>query len=176
MYKHRPMKRHFFTLILSCIVVCSFVIAVAETALIGTKAKQFTLVDQFSKEYPWSMYRGKDVMLFLADRKGSELTTQWTTPLREKFGNAIEYIPIADVSAVPFFLKSFIRGKIKDKYQYPILLDWDGDVAEHYLLKPDVPTLVFIDKSETVRYYTYGKGTEAEIQKAIGEIEIILRK
>jgi hypothetical protein len=176
MDKLRPMKRHFVTLILSCIVVCSFVIAVAETSLVGTKAKQFKLVDQFSKEYPWSLYRGKNVILLLADRKGSELTETWTTPLRQKFGTGVEYIPIADVSSVPFFLKSFVRGKIKDKYQYPILLDWDGDVAEHYLLKPDVPTLVFIDKSETVRYYTYGKGTEAEIQKTITEIESILKK
>ena len=161
---------------LFCLTVIGTSLAVAETTLIGTKAKQFTLVDQFSKEYPWSLYRGKNVLLFLADRKGSELTPKWTTPLREKFGTSIEYIPIADVSAVPFFLKSFIRGKIKDKYQYPILLDWEGDVAEHYLLKPDVPTIVFIDKSETVRYYTYGKGTEAEIKKTIEEIESILRK
>lgn len=140
--------------------------------IVGKQAYSFSLADQFEKTWSWKEhYQGKTILLFICDRKGRDYLENWLKPLRTALGTKAEYVAIADVSAAPFFLKGFIRGKIRDAHSYPILLDWEGDVCEYYNFTEDLTTAVLIDKNNIVRFSASGKGTTEEVQRAVQEVK-----
>jgi peroxiredoxin len=160
------MKKHLVGSILTSTILFTLTsvwILALNTAIIGQKAIDFVLEDQFEAEHAWQKYSGKDVLLMMADRSASEYTKNWTNALEPAYKGKIEFVPVADVSSVPGFLKGFIRSKFRDAYTYPILLDWDGQLIEHYQCKSDIPTLVYIDKLGIVRLHIAGKGSADDI-------------
>lgn len=164
------------TIVILLIVVsyCSVLIA-ADNKILGKEAIDFVLEDQFSKEHNWSKYKGKPVVILLCDREGSKYVDNWSKPLFEKYGKSVEFVAIADVSAVPFFLKGFIRGKFRDKYQNPILMDWDGETVEYYDIAEDVTTFICVDKKGIVRSHFSGKGSADDLTKAHSAVQSIIR-
>lgn len=147
----------------------------ANTAGIGQKLPQFVMEDQNEKEVKSSTFNGKQVLLFLADRAGSKLTPNWTKSLEPLYRNKVEFVAIANVSSVPFFLKGFIRGKFKENYSYTVLMDWKGDLWDFYQCQDDVPNVVFIDNGGIARYKISGKGTEKEINQLRQNIDKLIR-
>lgn len=151
-----------------CIVVATIGIATSlqsDQTLVGKKAINFKLPDQFEKVWNWNSFENKNVVIALADRKGSEFISAWVEPLRKSLGEKVAFVPIADVSAVPFFLKSFIRGKIAEKYSYPLILDWDGEVSEYYAVAENSTTMIFVGNDGLVKVWTAGVGKKDEVEK-----------
>ena len=132
---------------------------------IGQKLPSFTMEDQNSKEIQSSMYKGKHILLFLADRAGSKLTPNFTKVLEPKYRGKTTFIAVANVSSVPFFLKGFIRGKFRENYSYTVLMDWDGDLWKHFSCKDDVTTVIHIDPNGIAKFKLSGTGTEKEIEQ-----------
>lgn len=145
------------------------------SSLTGKKAKDFVLEDQFSKEHSWEKFSGKPTVLLLGDREGSKFSDNWSKPLFTRYGNAIHLVAIADVSSVPFFLKGFIRGKFRDVYTNPILMDWDGETVEYYDIQKNVTTFIAIDKQGVIRAHLSGKGTAEDLTKAYTAVQSILQ-
>lgn len=132
---------------------------------LGQKIPSFTMEDQYAKEIQSSSFKGKHVLLFLADRSGSKLTPNWTKVLEPKYRNKAMFVAVANVSSVPFFLKSFIRGKFKENYSYTVLMDWDGLLWEHFSCKNDVTTVVHIDTQGMAKYKISGIGNDKELSQ-----------
>lgn len=132
---------------------------------LGQKIPSFTMEDQYAKEIQSSSFKGKHVLLFLADRSGSKLTPNWTKVLEPKYRNKAVFVAVANVSSVPFFLKSFIRGKFKENYSYTVLMDWDGLLWEHFSCKNDVTTVVHIDPQGMAKYKISGIGNDKELSQ-----------
>jgi hypothetical protein len=130
---------------------------------IGQKMPSFTMEDQYSKEIQSSVYKGKHVLMFLADREGSKLTPNFTKVLEPKYRGKAVFIAVANVSSVPFFLKSFIRGKFKENYNYTVLMDWKGILWEHFDCKDDITTMIHIDPNGIAKFKASGTGTEKEL-------------
>jgi len=166
------LQRLIVTMALTCTMV---MVMYAVDSIIGKQAKSFTLPDQFEKEWKWEQFKGKNVLLFICDKKGRTYADAWVKPLRTTFGNQCEYVAIGDMSSVPFFLKGFVRGKIRDGMQQPLLLDWSGDVVEYYNCKEDIVNVVMIDKTNTIRYVTKGTGTADEIKAATQEVQKLIK-
>lgn len=132
---------------------------------LGQKIPSFIMEDQYAKEIQSSSFKGKHVLLFLADRSGSKLTPNWTKVLEPKYRNKAVFVAVANVSSVPFFLKSFIRGKFKENYSYTVLMDWDGLLWEHFSCKNDVTTVVHIDPQGMAKYKISGIGNDKELSQ-----------
>jgi hypothetical protein len=167
-------KRIAIIVLLGCVVSVSTSMSFYNT-LIGKKAKDFVMEDQFSKEHSWEKFSGKPTVLLLGDREGSKFTDNWSKPLFARYGNTIHLVAMADVSSVPFFLKGFIRGKFRDAYTTPILMDWDGETVEYYDIQKNVPTFIAIDKQGIVRAHLSGKGTAEDLAKAYNAVQSILQ-
>lgn len=142
---------------------------------IGQKLPAFTMEDQNLKEIQSSMYKGKHVLLFLADRAGSKLTPNFTKVLEPKYRGKATFVAIANVSSVPFFLKSFIRGKFRENYSYTVLMDWDGYLWEHFSCKDDVTTVVHIDPNGIAKFKVSGTGTDKEIEQVQSYLDTVLK-
>jgi hypothetical protein len=132
---------------------------------IGQKIPSFTMEDQYSKEVQSSAFKGKHLLLFIADRAGSKLTPNFTKVLEPKFRGKATFIAVANVSSVPFFLKGFIRGKFQENYTYTVLMDWKGVLWEHFSCKDDVTTVVHIDPTGIAKFKLSGTGTDKELEQ-----------
>ena len=148
-------------LVITLLLLSSFI---ALSSSIGSKSISYVLEDQYGNEHKSVNIQGKRQLLFLADRSGSDFTSNWTKVLEPLYRNTIEFVAFADVSSVPGFLKGFIKGKFKDSYSNPILMDWEGKLLEYYNCPEGIPTIVFIDNKGIIRYKISGKGTSSELQ------------
>jgi thioredoxin-related protein len=148
-------------LVITLLLLSSF-ITIASS--IGSKSISYVLEDQYGNEHKSVNIQGRRQLLFLADRTGSDYTSNWTKVLEPLYRNTIEFVAFADVSSVPGFLKGFIKGKFKDSYLNPILMDWEGKLFEYYNCPDGIPTIVFIDNKGIIRYKISGKGTNSELQ------------
>jgi len=90
---------------------------------VGSSIPSFTVEDQFEKKWKKSDYTGKAALYIVCDRKGYEYADNWTNKLVPKYRNKIHFVPIADVSPVPGFMKGYVRGQFKDKFSFSVLLD-----------------------------------------------------
>lgn len=151
--------------------VCVLVLSVVHTTsvradrtAVGKRAFDFTMEDQFEKTWSWSAtYKGKPTVLVMSDRTGSEFITAWTNALTKQYAKRVSFAAMADVSAAPFFIKGLLRSKFREAYSVSILMDWDGDAFEHYLVHDDVPNVLYISPDGVVRLHVWGKGTQNEI-------------
>ena len=148
-------------LVITLLLLSSFI---ALSSSIGSKSISYVLEDQYGNEHKSVNIQGKRQLLFLADRSGSDFTSNWTKVLEPLYRNTIEFVAFADVSSVPGFLKGFIKGKFKDSYSNPILMDWEGKLFEYYNCPEGIPTIVFIDNKGIIRYKISGNGTSSELQ------------
>jgi hypothetical protein len=131
---------------------------------VGKRAIEFTLLDQFEKEWSWSRnLKGRPTILVLSDWKGSDYTSAWTDPLVARFKDRVQFVAMADVSMAPGFLEGYLRGRFRDAYKTPIILDFDGDVFEYYQFVAGVPNVLFIDATGVVRLHTWGKGASENV-------------
>ncbi|MCX6140747.1 MAG: hypothetical protein NTX15_07970 [Candidatus Kapabacteria bacterium] len=152
-------------------------LGVAEDKALGRKAIEFILEDQFKQEWSWAKHwKGKPTVIVMSDRSGSDYTDKWAKPLANRFKDRVQYVAIADVSAVPGFIKGLVRGKFKDAFTNSILLDWDGHVCEYYLMQSGLPNVLFIDSEGTVRLHTWGKGAQEHVDAFAENVERILSR
>ena len=147
----------------------------ADRTAVGKRAFEFTMEDQFETSWSWSStYKGKPTVLVMSDRSGSEFITKWTTPLIKQYAKRVSFAAMADVSAAPFFIKGLLRSKFREAYSNSILMDWDGDAFEHYLVHDDVPNVLYISPDGIVRIHVWGKGTPGEISAFTRELDRLI--
>lgn len=139
---------------------------------IGLKAMPFVLEDQFGTSWKWEHHwKGKPTVLVLADRTGSQYTSNWTKQLIEHFQKDVQFAAFADVSLAPGFIKGYIKERFREAFSYSILLDWEGSVFEYYRVQDGLPNVIYIDENETVRLHTWGTGKPDHVAQVIQAID-----
>jgi hypothetical protein len=125
-------------------------------------ALEFEIMDQFDSLHTEKDYLGSVTVIIGSDRGGSRYIGIWTQAIVDslgyKFDNSqITFLPVADVSSIPFFLKGFIKGKFPTGRKEWILMDWDGYFSEAYQFAEDSCNIVVIDKNGRFNYKTSGQ-------------------
>jgi len=151
-------------------------VSIANDKLIGKKAYNFTLRDQFDKTHYWTSFKGKPTVIILSDRAGSDFVDNWVKPLQKNLGTKVKFVPIAEVSIAPGFVHGLIRSGIRDKYTYPLYLDWDGDTYKYYQCKPNIPNVFFVGEDEKISFTMAGNGSTTEVAFFIENVEKLLQK
>lgn len=99
--------------------------------------------------------RKKVVFLTMGDRAAQKMTQAWAQPIHEKYGDHLEYVPIAMLKAVPSAMKLAAETMIKTQYK-EVLMDWSGVAAERYMARPGLANVYLIGKDGTMlaEYHT----------------------
>lgn len=161
--------------ILLVMLAMTFLHLSADNTAVGKRAIEFDLADQFEREWSWKQHwKGKPTILVLSDWKGSDHTPTWTTPLTARLKDRVKFVALADVSLAPGFLKGYLRSRFRDAYETPILLDWEGDVFEHYSFESGVPNVLFVDAQGIVRLHVWGKGSADQANAFATSVEKLL--
>jgi hypothetical protein len=163
-----------------CVIFLGFIllsvgIASAGQSLLNVRAPEFTISDQYDRHYSLQSLSGRPLVLIASDKEGEEQNRQWGALIRGKCGNSVRILGVADVRAVPFFLKGKIRNDFR-KDPNSILLDWKGTIFESFGLVKGVSNVVLIDGSGSIRYMYAGAPADEARERLFKEIESMLHR
>jgi predicted transcriptional regulator len=126
----------------------------------------FEVHDQFDKVYTDKDYNGEILIIVASDKEGSKYNPLWSeaiqADLKEKgiFEN-VHMVGIAHLKGIPFFLKSFIKGKFPKDHEDSILMDWKGIFAKAYHFDAHVSNILVFDQNGKLVLKTHGEEIES---------------
>lgn len=129
--------------------------------------------DQFGADFKLATPFAKPLVVTLADQRGATQTDGWVGPLVARFGDRIEFVAVADVSAVPAGMREMIRQKFREKYSRPTLLDWTGETSKRLNAIRRRCNLYIVAPDGRVVAMQSGEADEASIVKIYAVIEAL---
>ena len=146
---------------------------VAQTCVVAVTnvPAKIELSDQFEAKQSLVFPTTNLTFLVIADKTGSEQLAAWVAPVKEKFGNSVAIVGIADVSAVPRPMRGMVRKKFKKAQAYPVMLDWSGDTVKQFAISPNQANVLLVDYRGNILKRMTGKATAAAIKELCETIE-----
>ena len=148
------------------------VVALSQTS----KLISFDMEDQFHTRYTPDDFLGKMIVLIGSDRGGSEYNNKWGKAIEDELKRGeitydLNWLPVADVSAAPFFMKGYVRNMMPEDKKKWVLLDWDGDFADAYHFKEDMSNILIFDAAGKLVFQ--GSGTVVNKDDIADIVEVI---
>jgi len=143
-----------------------------ETPRVPTHAPAvIELRDQFDAPQKLSFPTTNVTLLTIADKNGSEQIPGWIAPLKQRFGPRIDIRGIADVSAVPWPLRNWVRKKFQKVQSYPVMMDWSGDAVKAFTYVPDQANVLVLDRRGQIIKRLSGAATQPSVQEVFVAID-----
>lgn len=139
------------------------------------KAPEFSLSDQFKKRAEHSFPKDKWSVFFVAGRKGSDQIKDWATAIHERYGEHVEQVGIADVSGVPGPMQGLIRAVFRNTLDYPVLMDWEGNVSKKWGYEPGKVRVFVVSPEGDIIFSVDGEINEknkARLFEVLPEVEV----
>ena len=159
-------------------VLCLFVVMVGSAAPKVHLAPPLTnapgcteLKDQFEALQKLSFPATNLTVLTLADHKGSEQIAGWVGPVKERYGLRVDIRGIADMSAVPGWLRGVVRKKFRQQQTYPVMLDWSGDVVRAFAAVNECVNVLVIDERGQILQRFTGEAKPAALTELYTTID-----
>ncbi|MCC6696931.1 MAG: hypothetical protein IT365_14975 [Candidatus Hydrogenedentes bacterium] len=140
-----------------------------------SRAPEFELQDQFGTTHQYAYPREKVAVLLIADKEGSKQVSTWVVPLHERFQDRIDIDGVADLSAVPAFLRGTVRFFIKRSAEHPIMLDWDGAVCGDFVCAPGKVNVFVVNKDGGICLTLQGAANDSLLKQLYAEIDRLHR-
>jgi len=137
-------------------------------------ALEFELQDQYGISRSCRFPANKIRVMTFADQKGTAYIEGWVRPLYQRYRNRIEIHGVAMLAAVPVLARGLVSGIIKASVAYPVLLDWDGRVTQHYNQEQDAFRLVVIDEAGRVHCSLTGAANKTRLQALFASLDALL--
>lgn len=146
-------------------------------AKVGSPAPDFTLKDQYEQDFMLNKLKGQNVLLVVGDRKGSQYGGPYSEAVTRNVGSAVQIhtVSIADLRAVPRFLRGFVKGKFQGnasdgKPKSSVELDWDGVIETQYGFAKEKTNIYLIDRNGILQYRAAGTGTAQELDELVRQV------
>jgi hypothetical protein len=113
-------------------------------------------------------------VVFFADYTGSEQLEAWIRPLYDRYQQRIGIYGVADLSAVPGFLRGLIPRLFRTQLQYPVMFDWHGTVSKSYKAQSGQANLYLIDTQGRIVLRLVGAVSSERLQRVMAQIDHLL--
>lgn len=137
------------------------------TVVEAAKAPVFTLKDQFKKEHRYHFPRPKASVLIVADYGGSKQLEEWVRPIYARYQDRVTLDGVADLSKVPRFARGMVRAFFRGQLDYPVMLDWSGEVTTRYRYQPGEANLFVIDPTGRIVLKVIGGVSHTTLQRVL---------
>lgn len=139
---------------------------------------EFEMEDQHGNVHKSSDLENKVVIILGSDREGGDYNKLWAEPIADSLRsiNGFDHVSIlgvADLDAVPFFMKFMVKGFFPDDPSNQIMMDWDGEFAETYSFEAGHSNLVVFD---TEKNKVYQKAVKDFDQDTFDEVWTAIKK
>ena len=134
----------------------------------------FVLEDQHRDEHDYRFPRERVTVLLLADRKGSDGLEEWVRPLYERYELDIDLRGIAELSEAPRIFRGLIRLGFRQVLEYPVLMDWEGEVCEALNYPGEVPRVVVAAPDGEIALKVDGKPEPERIARVVETVDELL--
>ncbi len=138
------------------------------------KGMQFKLKDQYGTKHAYHFPLARVGILLIADYDGSRDLEAWIRPLYARYEKRIRLEGVAELSAVPGFMRGMVRGAFRKNVEYPVMLDWSGEVAKGYDYEKGKVNLFVLEHDGTICLKTIGPVTPRALQQVIDQIDHLL--
>ncbi len=162
---------HFVLLALALSVAAAAMAAETSAPAASRQITGFELPDQHDKEHRYHFPKANLSLLTVADQKGSAQVESWAKPVRERYGAKVDIDGVADMSAVPGFVRNMVTGQFKKRQQYPVMLDWTGKVCRQLGGPKGQAGILLIDREGRVLREWHGHATEGTLRELFATID-----
>jgi predicted transcriptional regulator len=142
----------------------------------GTRAPDFSLSDQFGKQWTLSGLAGNVTVLVAADRNSGRSMGPWVDTLKNRYSGRIQILALMDLHDIPGIGRGIAKSRIRDETKDPVMIDFHGTIAKAYGVNSKYPVVVVIDKGSIVRAVQTGSYSDdtfrpisAAINTALGQ-------
>lgn len=140
----------------------------------ASKIPPFSLEDQFGQKWSIEFPAADKQVVFVADRIGSRQIEDWIRPLYGEFDDGcIVIVGVADVSNVPAFFQNRVRNRFRNEMEYPVMLDWNGDISAAFNYKPAQTNVYILDRNGQVISHQSGEATKENLEILITRLRDI---
>jgi len=102
------------------------------------------LLDQYEVRHQLSFPSTNITVFTIADRTGSEQVDGWIAAFKGRYAGRIDLRGIADVGGAPGFLRGRIRKKFRELRQYPVMMDWSGQICAQLSYGKNVANILVV--------------------------------
>jgi hypothetical protein len=141
-----------------------------------SRARAFRLADQYGATHDFGFPRRRVSVLLFADYAGSDQLEAWIRPLYERYRERIGIYGVAELSIVPGFMHGLVRTVIRKRLDYPVMLDWQGDVARDYAYEKRQANLVVIDTHGRIVLRVVGRVDAAKLAHVTAQLDRLLTR
>ena len=136
---------------------------------------EFTLTDQDGEQRRVEYPRDKVSIFVVADQKGSDEIAGWIAPIYARYEDQVEIAGIAALPGIPPMFHGLFRREFKKRLAYPVMLDWNGEVARSFGYQKETAQLFVIAKNGRVAFSESGAANEQALARIFREIDRLRR-
>lgn len=136
----------------------------------------FALEDLKGKSLTFAFPTAKAIVFAFADQDGASQLEPWIKPLYDRYGDKIEIHGVAMLSNVPAFARGIARSVIAALGNYPILLDWQGDVSKRLGVQPKQANLFIVNQQGEVVASQTGKASLEKLKVLAQKLDQLTAK
>jgi hypothetical protein len=149
--------------------------AVSHETHVHPQATEFVLIDQYDRTLVYRFPRETISVMFFADYHGSGQLEAWIRPLYDRYAKSIGIYGVADLSAVPGFMRGLVSRVFRAQLQYPVVFDWHGTVSRSYEAQSGQANLYLIDTQGHIVLHLVGAVNPERLQRVTTQIDHLLR-
>jgi hypothetical protein len=142
----------------------------------GGQVGGFELEDQHGRRHQVEFPKARVTVLTLADRAGSDQLEGWVRPLYERYRDAIDIHGVAKLAGVPTPLRPMLRALFRKGVDYPVMMDWTGEVSTNCNVEARVANLMVICPAGRVDYRFNGPASPEELRRCFARIDALLSR
>jgi hypothetical protein len=129
------------------------------------------LEDQFGHEHALTFPTTNRVLVTYADRKGSEQIAPWVASLRKQASGGVTIVGVANLEGVPGAFRNRVRSRFKEKFSYPVLLDWEGTLRQAFPFRHDVANIYLFDSAGKMLCHESGPADPEKMTRLMQAIQ-----
>lgn len=156
---------------LAACLVLTLTLMITAAPVPGRQIIDFELTDQYGREHRYHFPKPNLSLLTVADSKGSAQVESWAKPVRGRYGAKVDIDGVAEMSAVPGFLRGMVAGQFKKQQQYPVMLDWTGKVSRYLGCPKGQAGILLIDRDGRLLREWQGRATDALLSELFAAID-----
>lgn len=138
------------------------------------QAPSFTLEDQYGVTHEYTFPRERVLLVTIAGRESSKDMDSWLKALHKAYDGKIDFQGIADLSAVPYIARKFVRAAIRSKSKDPVLCDWSGEVCQRFEADGSVANVIVVSPDGHIHHHAKGAMTDAALNEVRAAIDRFL--